>query len=75
GLVTDEGATYDRTITVDVTKLEPMVTYGTNPGQGVGVTQAVPDPAQIEDANLSAGVKKALAYMDLEAGKPILGKP
>jgi 3-isopropylmalate/(R)-2-methylmalate dehydratase large subunit len=72
-LVTDPGAKYDRTTIVDVTKLEPMVTYGTNPGQGVGVTQAVPDPAQIADASQSAGVKKALEYMDLEPGKPILG--
>jgi 3-isopropylmalate/(R)-2-methylmalate dehydratase large subunit len=73
GLVTDPGATYDRTTIVDVTKLEPMVTYGTNPGQGVGVTQAVPDPARIADPSQSAGVKKALEYMDLEPGKPILG--
>jgi 3-isopropylmalate/(R)-2-methylmalate dehydratase large subunit len=72
-LVTDPGAKYDGTTIVDVTKLEPMVTYGTNPGQGVGVTQAVPDPAQIADASQSAGVKKALEYMDLEPGKPILG--
>ncbi|MDA0203933.1 MAG: 3-isopropylmalate dehydratase large subunit [Acidobacteria bacterium] len=74
-LVTDPGATYDRTTIVDVTKLEPMVTYGTNPGQGVGITQAVPDPANIADASQSAGVKKALEYMDLEPGKPILGHP
>jgi 3-isopropylmalate/(R)-2-methylmalate dehydratase large subunit len=72
-LVTDPGAKYDRTTIVDVAKLEPMVTYGTNPGQGVGVTQAVPDPANIADASQSAGVKKALEYMDLEPGKPILG--
>jgi 3-isopropylmalate/(R)-2-methylmalate dehydratase large subunit len=72
-LVTDPGAKYDRTTIVDVTKLEPMVTYGTNPGQGVGVTQAVPDPAKIADASQSAGIKKALEYMDLEPGKPILG--
>jgi 3-isopropylmalate/(R)-2-methylmalate dehydratase large subunit len=72
-LVTDPGAKYDRTTVVDVTKLEPMVTYGTNPGQGVGVTQAVPNPADIADASQSAGLKKALEYMDLEPGKPILG--
>ncbi len=72
-LVTDPGAKYDRVVTVDVTKLEPMITYGTNPGQGVGVTQAVPDPANIADASQSAGIKKALEYMDLEPGKPILG--
>ncbi len=72
-LTTDPGAKFDRTTIVDVTKLEPMVTYGTNPGQGVGVTQAVPDPSRIADPSQSAGVKKALEYMNLEPGKPILG--
>jgi 3-isopropylmalate/(R)-2-methylmalate dehydratase large subunit len=72
-LTTDPSAKYDRTTIVDVTKLEPMVTYGTNPGQGVGITQAVPDPANIADSSQSAGVKKALEYMDLEPGKPLLG--
>jgi 3-isopropylmalate/(R)-2-methylmalate dehydratase large subunit len=74
-LVTDEGATYDKTVTVDVTKLEPMLTWGTNPGQGVGVTQPIPDPANISDPAQAAGVQKALDYMALEAGKPILGQP
>ncbi|MCB1020263.1 MAG: 3-isopropylmalate dehydratase large subunit [Bryobacterales bacterium] len=74
-LSSDPGATYDKTITVDVTKIEPMVTYGTNPGQGVGVTQALPDPAALGDANQKAGLEKALAYMGLEAGKSLLGKP
>ena len=44
-LPSDEGATYDETFSVDVASLEPMLTYGTNPGQGVGVSQPVPDPA------------------------------
>jgi 3-isopropylmalate/(R)-2-methylmalate dehydratase large subunit len=74
-LPTDAGAAYDKTITVDVAKLEPMITYGTNPGQGVGISQALPDPAAIGDANQSAALKKALDYMALEPGKPLLGKP
>ena len=74
-LPTDAGAVYDQTITVDVPKLEPMITYGTNPGQGVGISQALPDPAALNDANQSAALKKALDYMALEPGKPLLGKP
>lgn len=74
-LPSDEGATYDKTITVDATSLEPMITYGTNPGQGVRVTQAVPDPAALNDANQSAALRKALDYMQLEPNKPLLGHP
>jgi 3-isopropylmalate/(R)-2-methylmalate dehydratase large subunit len=67
-LPTDEGATYDRTVTIDADALEPMITYGTNPGMGVPITAPVPDAS---DPN----VAKALAYMGLEGGKPILGLP
>jgi 3-isopropylmalate/(R)-2-methylmalate dehydratase large subunit len=74
-LPSDPGAAYDKTITVDVSKIEPMITYGTNPGQGVGVSQPLPDPAAVSDANQRAGLEKSLAYMGLEAGKPLLGKP
>lgn len=74
-LPTDDGAEYDKTITVDVEALEPMLTYGTNPGQGVRVTQPLPDPASLNDANEQAALKKALDYMALEPGKPLLGKP
>jgi 3-isopropylmalate/(R)-2-methylmalate dehydratase large subunit len=67
-LPTDEGATYDRSVTIDADALEPMITYGTNPGMGVPITAPVPDAS---DPN----VAKALAYMGLEGGKPILGLP
>ena len=46
-----------------------MITWGTNPGMGVGVTQPVPEP------NGNPGVRKALDYMQIEAGKPLLGQP
>ena len=74
-LPTDEGASFDRSISVDVSKLEPMITYGTNPGMGVPVTQPVPEPSSIADANQSAALRKALAYMQLEPGRPLLGHP
>ena len=74
-LPTDEGANYDRSVSVDVSKLEPMITYGTNPGMGVPVTQPIPEPSSIPDANQSAALRKALAYMQLEPGRPLLGHP
>ena len=74
-LPTDEGANYDRSVSVDVSKLEPMVTYGTNPGMGVPVTQPVPEPSSIADANQSAALRNALAYMQLEPGRSLLGHP
>src|SRR5207302_2067227 len=46
-LPTDEGATYDRTVTIDADTLEPMITYGTNPGMGVSINAALPDPSDI----------------------------
>ena len=74
-LPTDEGAAYDRSVSVDVSQLEPMITYGTNPGMGVPITQAVPEPSSLPDANQSAALRKALAYMQLEPGRPLLGHP
>ena len=68
-LPSDEGAEYDRTVRVDAESLEPMITWGTNPGMGVPITQPVPDP------NGGSGVRKALDYMQLEPGKPLLGQP
>jgi len=75
GLPTDEGASYDRTITIDVSELEPMITYGTNPGMGVPISKPVPDPGSIADANQRSSIQKALDYMQLEPGKPLLGHP
>jgi 3-isopropylmalate/(R)-2-methylmalate dehydratase large subunit len=74
-LPSDEGAVYDKTVTIDVAKLEPMITWGTNPGMGVAITQPIPDPSSISDANQSAALRKALDYMQLEGGRPLLGHP
>jgi 3-isopropylmalate/(R)-2-methylmalate dehydratase large subunit len=73
-LPTDEGATYDKEIFIDASALEPMITFGTNPGQGIAVTQPIPDPGSVADAVERETLKKALAYMGLEAGKPLLGQ-
>jgi 3-isopropylmalate/(R)-2-methylmalate dehydratase large subunit len=74
-LPSDAGATYDRSITLDATKLEPMITYGTNPGMGMPITGRVPDPDRLQDANQRAALDKALRYMDLRPGAPLLGHP
>jgi 3-isopropylmalate/(R)-2-methylmalate dehydratase large subunit len=72
-LPTDAGATYDRTIVIDGDKLEPMVTYGTNPGMGVSISGRVPAPADVAPADREE-LERALAYMGLQAGQSIAGQ-
>ncbi len=74
-LPTDEGATYDATIELDANTLEPMITYGTNPGMGMPITGRVPDPDKIGDSSQRAALQKALAYMNLQPNQPLLGHP
>lgn len=77
-LASDDGATYDRSITIDATTLEPMITYGTNPGMGMGITQSIPSPDQFskpEQENQKKALEKALAYMGLTPGQQLLGQP
>ncbi len=74
-LPSDPGAHYDAVITLDVSQLAPMVTYGTNPGMGVEIDQLVPTPAAQSDPARRAALEKALAYMDLEPGKSLHGHP
>ena len=74
-LPADEGAAYDKSVTVDVSDLEPMITYGTNPGMGIPISQPVPEPAFLADSGQGSAVQKALDYMQIEAGKPLLGHP
>jgi 3-isopropylmalate/(R)-2-methylmalate dehydratase large subunit len=73
-LPSDDRATYDKTVTIDASALEPMVTYGTNPGMGIGITSRVPDPADQPDASARRALERALEYMDLQPGQPILGQ-
>ena len=67
-------ATYDRQITIDADVLEPMVTYGTNPGMGIPITSRVPSPADQADPGQRRALEHALEYMDLQPGQPILGQ-
>ncbi|WP_017726690.1 3-isopropylmalate dehydratase large subunit [Halalkalibacterium ligniniphilum] len=64
----DEGATYDRTVTIDASEIEPMVTWGTNPSQGVGVNQVVPSPEDAKNDTERRAIEQSLAYMDLKPG-------
>jgi 3-isopropylmalate/(R)-2-methylmalate dehydratase large subunit len=74
-LVTDEGATFDRSLDIDANALQPMVTYGTNPGQGVPVTGSIPTPEEIADPAERRSLLSALEYMGLRAGQPMEGQP
>ncbi len=74
-LPSDPGATYDASVTLDADALEPMITYGTNPGMGMPITGRVPDPAGVADAVQRRSLEKALAYMGLRPGQPLLGHP
>ena len=68
-LPSDDGARFDREVSFDAASLEPMVTYGTSPGMGMPVRGVVPDPSG------NASIEKALRYMDLRPGEPLLGRP
>ncbi len=74
-LPSDDGARYDNTLSLDANSLEPMVTFGTNPGMGIPISGRVPDPAQMADASQKSAHEKALTYMNLRPGEPLLGHP
>ena len=67
-LPTDEGAKFDAEVFLDANTLDPFVTWGTNPGQGVSLLDVVPNPADIADPNERAAAERALEYMDLTPG-------
>ncbi|MDD7813860.1 3-isopropylmalate dehydratase large subunit [Mycobacterium sp. CSUR Q5927] len=70
-LRTDPGAVFDADVFLDASALTPFVTWGTNPGQGVPLGAAVPDPETITDEGARRAAEKALAYMDLRPGTPM----
>lgn len=67
-LPTDEGAVFDAEVFLDADTLDPFVTWGTNPGQGVSLLDSVPNPDDIADPNEKAAALRALEYMDLKPG-------
>jgi 3-isopropylmalate/(R)-2-methylmalate dehydratase large subunit len=75
GFTSDPGATYDSSVTLDVSDLAPQVTWGTNPGMVTAITGTVPDPASHATEAEQQAARRALAYMDLEPGTPLAGLP
>jgi 3-isopropylmalate/(R)-2-methylmalate dehydratase large subunit len=69
GLATDDDARFDREVRLDASQLRPMVTYGTSPGMGIPIDGVVPEP------NGDISMEKALRYMGLTPGQPLLGRP
>jgi len=67
-LPTDDGATFDAEVFLDANTLDPFVTWGTNPGQGVSLNDVVPEPSSFADPNETAAAQRALEYMDLVPG-------
>jgi 3-isopropylmalate/(R)-2-methylmalate dehydratase large subunit len=73
-LPSDDGATHAKTISIDASALEPMITYGTNPGMGMSITGAVPTPDSQADASAKRALEHSLAYMGLQPGQSLLGQ-
>jgi 3-isopropylmalate/(R)-2-methylmalate dehydratase large subunit len=73
-LHTDEGAKFDKTVVLDANKLEPMITYGTNPGMGMQIGEAIPRLDSFDDFSQQAAFEKSMLYMGLEPGQPLLGQ-
>ena len=74
-LRTDEGAQYDVVVTLKTEEIEPMVTYGTNPGMAVGISKRIPQTQDFTTEDEKAELEDALSYMALKAGEPIEGTP
>ena len=72
-LYSDDDAKFDKECSFKAEDIEPMVTYGTNPGMGIGISGRIPDPAKLNGEGKS--VEQALEYMQLDAGSSILGTP
>jgi 3-isopropylmalate/(R)-2-methylmalate dehydratase large subunit len=70
-LKTDADAVFDAEVEIDADALEPFVTWGTNPGQGLPLSASVPDPQEAADDEERVAIAKALEYMDLEPGTPL----
>ncbi len=73
-LKSDDDAPYERRTYIDASNLEPMISYGTNPSMVIPINYPVPDPAEVPDGAKKAALEKALSYMDLVPGKPLLNR-
>ena len=73
-LGTDANARYDKVLKFDAADITPMITYGTNPGMGMGVTDRIPSVEELKEISEQTSFKKSLEYMGLEPGSQLLGK-
>lgn len=73
-LKSDEDAVFDKEIRFDAADIEPMITYGTNPGMGMGITQSIPTTEGMSDVERTS-FEKSMAYMGFQPGEKLLGKP
>lgn len=73
-LYSDSNCEFDKEIRFDAADIEPMITYGTNPGMGIGITKNIPNGNDISENNRMS-FQKALQYMGFEQGSHVLGKP
>ncbi len=73
-LPSDPGATFDKEYHFDAADIEPMITYGTNPGMGLGISQRIPQKEDLASERDGRQLQKSLAYMNLQAGQPMLGQ-
>ena len=72
-LATDPDAVFDKVLRLDASQIEPMVTYGTNPAMGAGISQTIPDPDRLANPMDRQTLADALAYMGLQPGQPLAG--
>ncbi|WP_260582935.1 3-isopropylmalate dehydratase large subunit [Sphingopyxis sp. PET50] len=73
-LASDPGAAFDRELHIDAASVRQMVSWGTNPSQVVAIDEAIPDPATLPGAEARASAERALVYMDLIPGRPLVGQ-
>ncbi len=74
-LYSDADSKFDKEISIGAADIEPMITYGTNPGLGIGITGLIPTPESIPEESERKNILKALNYMGLQGGKPLKGMP
>ncbi len=73
-LKTDDGAIYDKELFIDANDIEPMITYGTNPGMGMKITEKIPTEDDMGNENQRNNFRSAMEYMGLQGGKQLLGQ-
>jgi len=74
-LYTDQDAVFDLELNIQADDIEPMITYGTNPGMGMSITQSIPSLESLTNEAEKNNLKKSLTYMGLQAGQSLLGMP